>query len=197
MTPIPLTSFRILTKKFGWKKSFDEIVSDDEDDYKELIQNVMDCHGRLFDSKTEQFGEFTGATKEIMALWYKYFAFIMRANVKASWISIGTSNRGIPISVKDNYRALFEDRKVSGTSVVFSATKIHLFFLVHHLEEEKEKMGMNSFFDLIFEETYVPIVEAAHRVIKSDPFFSDQTLDLQDLIRKLRVEWIAEFKSSY
>ena len=197
MTPIPLTSFRILTKKFNWKKSFDEIVNDDEEDYKELIQNVMDCHARLFDSESGEFGELTGATKEIMVLWYKYFTFVMRANVKASWISIGESNRGIPTSVKENYRSLFEDRKVSGTTVVISATKIHLFFLHHHLAEEKERMDMNSFFDLIFEQTYVPIIEAAHRVIKNETFFSDQTLDLQELIRKLRVEWIPEFKSSY
>jgi hypothetical protein len=197
MTPIPLTSFRILTKKFNWKKSFDEIVNDDEEDYKELIQNVMDCHARLFDSESGEFGELTGATKEIMVLWYKYFTFISRSNVKASWISIGESNRGIPTSVKENYRSLFENRKEAVTSVLLAASKNHQLFLLYHLSDEKEKLSKNEFFDLVFEKTYVPIIEAAHRVAMNDLFFSEKTLDFEDLIRMLRVELIPDFKRIY
>jgi hypothetical protein len=197
MTPIPLTSFRILTKKLGWKKSFDEIVSDDEDDFQDLIKIIMNCKNRLFDPSTEEFGEFAGATKEIMVMWYGYFIFIMRANVKASWISIGESNRGIPTSVKENYRDLFEKRKQGATSLVLEASRNHQFFLLYHLDGEKQKMSKNSYFDFIFDDTYLPIIEAAHRVATNEPFFSEVTLDLQDLIRTLRVEWIPDFKRTY
>jgi hypothetical protein len=197
MTPIPLTSFRILTKRTNWKKSVDEILNDDVEDHKELIQTVMECKNRLFDSESEEFGEFAGATREIMGVWYQYFMFLSRANVKASWISIGVSNRGIPKDVNENYRSAIEERKEGVTSVLLAASKNHQFFLLYHLNEEKNRLSKNDFFDFVFEKTYVPIIEAAHRVAMNDPFFSEKTLDFEDLIRRLRIEWIPDFKRTY
>jgi hypothetical protein len=194
VSPIPLTSFRILDYKRNWQKSFDEIVHDDELDYKEFLEHIVESKSRFFDSETGHFGVWDGAPKEIVMSWLNFFVLVMRSNVKTSWITIGQNNRGIPDDVVTAYRNHNSKRLEGFQSIMLSASVRHFYFLNYHMSAAKESRSKGQFLDYLFEENYLTLIESAHELLKKNPFFGDETLDLPALIRELRMCWIQEFK---
>jgi hypothetical protein len=48
MAQIPLDAFRILNKKFGWEKSFNELVADDKNDIVLIREAIRVSKNRFF-----------------------------------------------------------------------------------------------------------------------------------------------------
>ena len=82
MAQIPLDSFRILDKKFGWEKSFNEIVDDDISDVSLIRESIKSSKERFIDSNTDELGDWDGSAQEMAKIWLQYFILQMRFNVK-------------------------------------------------------------------------------------------------------------------
>lgn len=70
MERIPLDSFRILKKKFGWEKSFNELVDDDNNEIEFIKETIRVNKGRFLDSESEELGEWENSSQDISKFGY-------------------------------------------------------------------------------------------------------------------------------
>ena len=73
MAQISLDDFRILNKKFGWEKSFNEIVDDDKNDIVLIREAIRVSKNRFIDSGTEELGVWENSSQDIAKIWLQYF----------------------------------------------------------------------------------------------------------------------------
>ena len=103
MAQIPLDSFRILDKKFGWEKSFKELVDDDDNDIALIREAINASKVRFIDSDKEELGEWYGSSQDISKVWLQYFMLQMGINVKSTYMLTGVTKRGIPKNLAENH----------------------------------------------------------------------------------------------
>ena len=194
MAQIPLDSFRILDKKFGWEKSFNEIVDDDINDVSLFRESIKSSKERFIESDTDELGEWDGSSQAMAKIWLQYFILQMRFNVKSTYLATGIAKRGIPkkaveehISQVSNFRSSLED-------VFLTSTYAHCIFLFLHLYDQESHRGKQEYFDLLFEGQYLTCIRTAHEIALEHPMFSKKSVDLGNLERKLRAQWMGDFK---
>lgn len=197
MVSIPLESFRILKKKFGWKESFGEIVNDDNEDVNNFISNIENNQKRFVDPETEEIGEWDGSTLDITRIWLQYFIFMMRSNVKISYLLVGVETRGIPKKIAEEHILEANEMKERLENLFFKDTFFHFFFLFAHLYDQESHRGKQEFFDLLFENHYLTCVKTAYEIALEHPMHSKQTVDINQLERKLRAQWMGYFKKQW
>lgn len=89
MAQIPLDAFRILNKKFGWEKSFNELVADDKNDIALMREAIRVSKNRFIDSGTEELGPWDNSSQDIAKIWLQYFILQMRINIKSLYMATG------------------------------------------------------------------------------------------------------------
>lgn len=194
MAQIPLDSFRILDKKFGWEKSFNEIVDDDISDVSLIRESIKSSKERFIDSDTDELGDWDGSAQEMAKIWLQYFILQMRFNVKNTYLLTGIAKRGIPKDKVDEHVSQVANFRSSLEEVFLTSTYAHLIFLFLHLYDQESHRGKQGYFDLLFEEQYLTCINTAHEIALDHPMFSKKTVDLADLERKLRAQWMGDYK---
>ena len=190
MPPIPLNSFRILNKKFGWQKSYEEIHQDDMDDVDLFKSEIKKSEERFFSTDADTWGPWEGSSEAILLFWYRYFNLVMRLHVKTAYIRIGTQNRGISVDLYNQHLEGSLSLISSLESLTLTSSTGHLTFYCFHLAEQRNEIGNKEFFQYIFEKHYVSLVEKAHSTLKEQQtFFSDKNVDPDRLIVNLRERW--------
>jgi hypothetical protein len=198
MSPIPLNSFRILNKKFGWQKSYEEIHQDDMDDVDLYSTELMKSDERFVDSATDTFGPWEGASEAIVLFWYRYFALVMRLHVKISYVQVGTQNRGIPNDIYLQHKESTFSLLSAIESLTLTSSRSQFIFFCHHLSEQRHKDGNKEFLEIFFDKQYKSLVTTAHSLAKERlAFFSDKNLDLDQLLKDLRDNWMSFFNEVF
>jgi hypothetical protein len=186
MEQIPLDSFRILNKKFGWEKSFNEIVDDDKNDIVLIREAIRVSKNRFIDSDTEELGELENSSQDIMKIWFQYFILQMRINIKTIYIATGVTNRGIPNKVAQEHIQHMKEMRVLVEDLFITSTYVHMIFLFGHHYEQESHRGEKQYFELLFEQHYLNVVRAAHGIALKQPLFTSTTVDLETIESKLR-----------
>lgn len=194
MAQIPLDSFRILTKKFGWEKSFDEIVNDDINDVSLIRESIKSSQETFLNPETDELGEWDGSAQNIAKIWLQYFMLQMRFNVKTTYLVTGVQKRGIPKTAAEEHIVQVGNFRNSLDELFLTSTYVHLMFLFLHLYDQESHRGKQEFFDLIFESQYLTCINTAHEIALEHPMFSKKTVDLGSIERKLRAQWMGDFK---
>ena len=194
MAQIPLDAFRILSKKFGWEKSFNEIVEDDMNDVSLIRESIKASKERFIDSETDELGDWDGSAQAMSKIWLQYFILQMRFNVKNTYLLTGISKRGIPKDKVDEHVSQVANFRSSLEEVFLTSTFAHLIFLFLHLYDQESHRGKQGYFDLLFEDQYLTCINTAHEIALDHPMFSKKTVDLADLERKLRAQWMGDYK---
>ena len=194
MAQIPLDAFRILSKKFGWEKSFNEIVEDDMNDVLLIRESIKESKERFIDSETDELGDWDGSAQAMAKIWLQYFILQMRFNVKNTYLLTGISKRGIPKDKVDEHVSQVANFRSSLEEVFLTSTYAHLIFLFLHLYDQESHRGKQGYFDLLFEDQYLTCIKTAHEIALDHPMFSKKTVDLGNLERKLRAQWMGDYK---
>ena len=194
MAQIPLDAFRILSKKFGWEKSFNEIVEDDMNDVLLIRESIKESKERFIDSETDELGDWDGSAQAMAKIWLQYFILQMRFNVKNTYLLTGISKRGIPKDKVDQHVSQVANFRSSLEEVFLTSTYAHLIFLFLHLYDQESHRGKQGYFDLLFEDQYLTCIKTAHEIALDHPMFSKKTVDLGNLERKLRAQWMGDYK---
>jgi len=194
MAQIPLDAFRILDKKFGWEKSFKELVDDDDNDIALISEAIKASKERFIDPDKEELGDWSGSSQDISKVWLQYFMLQMRINVKSTYILTGVVKRGFPKNLAENHVLHMNEMKKLAEDLFIANTYVHIIFLFWHLYDQESHRGKQGYFDLLFEDQYLTCINTAHEIALEHPMFSKKTVDLAHLERKLRVQWIGDFK---
>lgn len=188
MTQIPLDSFRILEKRFGWEKSFNEIASDDENDIELMREAIRVSKERFIDSETDELGEWEGASQDIAKIWLKFFSFQMRITVKTEYIATGVTKRGIPMKIAQDHIQHVTKMKALLEDLFIVSTYVHIIFLFWHMYTQESDREKNDYFNLLFEKFYLTPVMTAYEIAKEHPMFPNKAIDLRSIESKLRIK---------
>jgi predicted GNAT family acetyltransferase len=186
MVQIPLDSFRILDKKFGWEKSFKELVDDDDNDIALIREAINASKERFIDSDKEKLGEWDGSSQDISKVWLQYFMLQMRINVKSTYMLTGVNKRGIPKNLAENHVLHMNEMKKLAEDLFITNTYVHIIFLFWHLYDQESHRGEKQYFELLFENHYIDCVKTAYGVALEHPMFSSKTVDFKRIESKLR-----------
>ena len=186
MAQIPLDDFRILNKKFGWEKSFNELVADDKNDIVLIREAIRVSKNRFIDSGTEELGVWENSSQDIAKIWLQYFILQMRINIKSIYIATGVTNRGIPNEVAQDHIQHMREMRVLLEDLFITSTYVHMIFLFRHLYDQESHRGEKQYFELLFEQHYLNCLRTAHGIALEQPLFTTKTVDLKTIESKLR-----------
>ena len=186
MAQIPLDAFRILNKKFGWEKSFNELVADDKNDIVLIREAIRVSKNRFIDSGTEELGVWENSSQDIAKIWLQYFILQMRINIKSIYIATGVTNRGIPNEVAQDHIQHMREMRVLLEDLFITSTYVHMIFMFWHLYDQESHRGEKQYFELLFEQHYLNCVRTAHGIALEQKLFTNKTVDLKTIESKLR-----------
>lgn len=191
MPPIPLESFRILNKKFGWEKSLDEIWQDDLEDIN-LYSSELELNDRsFFGLEVDSWGPWEDSSTEVILFWARYFVLVMRLQVKMAYLEVGTKNRGIPYDLFTQHEESIRSIISTLESLTLSTSCGHLTYFSSHLSEHRTKMRKKDFFRSIFKDHYISLVMNAYSLVKEEYiYFSDKHIDIKKLNMQLEERWL-------
>jgi hypothetical protein len=180
---IPIGELRLLNKRFGWEKSFNEMYEQNYLDYY-LFDKECEVLARVFwDEANDKPGGTAECIESIEQYWLKLILLFYRTTTRGNLIKMSEYKRGIPESKVQEFIEDFNSRRDLVLDSLLNMSAIHFYWLNHYLrpagrsKSEMEKVIWN---------TYVDFLNAAKEITKLSSIPSESYFEAYEIEARLR-----------